>query len=427
MRRRPGILAVLRCVRALAALVLIALLPATGRAQEVSASPLTAFLDCRADGCDRDFFVTELPYVMWTQDRLDAEVHLLVTGLQTGAGGSEYTIALLGQRRFAGRGDTVVTTVPPNSTDDARRRELARVMRLALVPYILRTPAASRLSLAYEAPAASAPGPRLRDPWNNWVYRAAASGSGGAESRSSEYGIEAQLTASRITDLWKIVVEGEFEYESNSFELDSSSVEFVLRNWELESRAVRSISDHWSVGAGGGISMSEFENQDFSAAVEAALEYNFFPYREATSRQVIAAVSAGARHFDYAETTIYGRDTETRLMARMLVAAETRQRWGSLFASLDHFRYLHDADVYSIELDANVDIRLTRGLSVSFGANAEKVNDQLYLPRGDASDDEVLTEQRALATNYRVRGYAGVTFTFGSIFNTIVNPRFELF
>src|SRR5688500_5654329 len=90
-------------------------------AQASSAAPLTVFLGCRADGCDRDFFVTEIPYATWTQDRLDAEVHLLVTGLQTGAGGSEYTLVTIGQRRFAGRSDTVTTTVPPNSTDDARR------------------------------------------------------------------------------------------------------------------------------------------------------------------------------------------------------------------------------------------------------------------------------------------------------------------
>ena len=48
---------------------------------------LTLFLDCREMHCDRDFFITELPYLLLTQDRLDAEIHVLLTRLSTGAGG----------------------------------------------------------------------------------------------------------------------------------------------------------------------------------------------------------------------------------------------------------------------------------------------------------------------------------------------------
>ncbi len=410
------------------ALALLAPRPATLSAQGTPSAPLTVFLDCRADGCDRDFFVTELPYIVWTQDRLDAEVHLLVTGLETGAGGSEYTLVTLGAGRFASRSDTVRTTVPPNSTDDARRREMARVIKLALVPYVIHTTSASRLSVAYQAPApGEAPRTVVRDRWNNWVYRASAFGNGDAESQSSSYSIEGSLSASRITERWKIIIESEYEYESNSFELDSGTVTFALRDWEFETAVIKSLSQHWSVATAAQASGSQFDNQDLATYAQVGAEYNFYPWREATSRQFIAAVSIGVRHFDYIETTIFERDAETRGILRAALAAETRQPWGSFFASLEHARYLHDTQLYSIELDANVDIRLTRGLSVEFGANAEKVNDQLYLPRGDASDDEVLTRQRALATDYRIGAYAGISFTFGSILNTVVNPRFDRF
>jgi hypothetical protein len=411
-------------------LAAVGLRPATLAGQAPPAGPLTVFLDCRAHGCDRAFFLTEIPYVTWTQDRLDAEVHLLITGLETGAGGSEYTVVTLGQRRFAARGDTLVTTVPPNSTDDARRREMARLIELALVPFALRSEAAPRLSLAYEAPAAPAGGDGARvvsDPWNNWVYRASAFGSGDSESRSSSYSIEGGLRAARITERWKLSTEFEYEYESSSFELDSGTVSFALRNWEFETVAIKSITQHWSVGAALQASGSQFDNQDLATYAQVAAEYNFFPWREATSRQFIAAVSIGARHFDYIETTIYERDAETRAVLRAGLAAESRQPWGSYSGSLAHARYLHDANLYSLELDANVDIRISRGLSLEFGVNAEKVNDQLYLPRGDASDDEVLTRQRALATDFRIGAYGGLSFTFGSIYNTIVNPRFDRF
>ena len=412
------------------ALAAIAALPIA--AQTAPGSHLTVYLDCHVHGCDRNFLIDELPYVVWTQDRLDAEAHLLITSLGTGAGGSAVTLAVIGQGRFAGRHDTLTTSIPPNTTDDARRREIARVIKLALVPYLLRTSAAPRLALSYDRPddAEGEAGVRdlmASDPWNLWVYRASVNGGGEKESRSSEWNLEGELSATRVTADWKLGVEGEFEYEANTFELDSSTVEFVLRRGEVEAYAARSVSDHWSTAAAIGASMSAFQNQDLAASLDVAVEYSFYPYAEATRRQVIFAMSVGARHFDYSETTIYDRDRESRAVARALLAAESRQPWGSFNASLDHTRYLHDASVYSVSLDANIDIRLSRGLSVFFGANAQKVNDQLYLPRGDATDDEVLTEQRELATAYRINAFAGMSFTFGSIFNTIVNPRFDRF
>ncbi|MBP7550767.1 MAG: hypothetical protein KA761_10815, partial [Gemmatimonadaceae bacterium] len=40
---------------------------------------LRVFLDCPSGGCDRNYMITELPFALWTQDRLDADVHLLIT------------------------------------------------------------------------------------------------------------------------------------------------------------------------------------------------------------------------------------------------------------------------------------------------------------------------------------------------------------
>jgi hypothetical protein len=44
------------------------------------------------------------------------------------------------------------------------------------------------------------------------------------------------------------------------------------------------------------------------------------------------------------------------------------------------------------------------------------VHDQLYIPLGDADDEEVLLRRRALETNYRYRTNVGVRYTFGSVF-----------
>ena len=47
------------------------------------AEGLRAYLDCQTMGCDRDFFVTEITFVNWTRDRTDADIHVLITALET--------------------------------------------------------------------------------------------------------------------------------------------------------------------------------------------------------------------------------------------------------------------------------------------------------------------------------------------------------
>ncbi len=391
---------------------------------------LRVFLDCPTGGCDRNFLITEHPYAVFTQDRLDADVHLLVTRISTGSGGGEYTLQFIGQRRFAGRIDTLVTTTPPNVSDDMRRRNLSRMVHVGLVSRLARgaegARLAERLLIAYdplvgaEDRAMQAP----RDPWNLWVYRIRANGNAESESRSGEYRVSGALSANRVTEDWKLEFNADNEYRARRFKLsDGGERRFILRSAQATARVVRSVSEHWSVGTRFRAGLNEFRNEDAYANAELSAEYNVFPWREATSRQLVGIVSVGGRFFDYREITIFDRTEELRPVARAIVAGESRLPWGQLDGALRYTQYLHDTDRYNLTFNGRTTIRISRGLSLELSAEASKVQDQLYLPRGNVSDDEVLTRQRALATAYRLRGSVGLSFTFGSIFNTFVNPR----
>lgn len=416
-------------------LALVLALPAALSAQdndaaraEPAAEPrVRVFLDCHARGCDRNFFVTEMPFALWTQDRLDADVHLLITGLTTGADGIEYTVAFLGRGIFAGRQDTLRTSVPPNSTDDIRRRTLVGVVQLGLVPYAMRVSGAAPFSLRYTRPEGLGSAESLiRDPWNFWVYRARVNGSGNAESLNSSYQVTGSVNASRVTEALKLSFNASQEYRANTFTFsDGTDATFILRSADLSARLVHSVSEHWSIGARLTGGLSEFRNQDAHAGADLSAEYNVFPWRDATTRQLIAAIAIGGRYFDYREITIFERLTETRPVARAILAGESRQQWGTLDGTLRYTHFLHDAKTYNVSFNGRAQVRLTRGLSLELRGEAAKVNDQLYLRRGGATDDEVLTRQRALATAYRIGGSIGLSFTFGSIYNTIVNPRLD--
>ena len=126
----------------------------------------------------------------------------------------------------------------------------------------------------------------------------------------------------------------------------------------------------------------------------------------------------------YQDTTIYSKIRDTYPLQTVNLAWNARQTWGSVSMSLFGSQYLHDRSFYSYGVSSFADLRLTKGLSLNLGGNYSRVNDQLYLRRGTLSDNQVIARQEALATNFRYFLNAGVSYTFGSIFNTVVNPRF---
>jgi hypothetical protein len=87
--------------------------------------------------------------------------------------------------------------------------------------------------------------------------------------------------------------------------------------------------------------------------------------------------------------------------------------------------YFHDFSKNRIELIGSVRIRIFKGLSLDINGGVAHINDQLSLNKGDISEAERLLQLRELATKYRVEGGIELTYTFGSIYNNIVNPRFS--
>jgi len=68
--------------------------------------------------------------------------------------------------------------------------------------------------------------------------------------------------------------------------------------------------------------------------------------------------------------------------------------------------------------------RIYKGLSVNFEVRANLIHDQLNLPKGDASEQDVYTRQIALKTGYSYSFQVGLSYSFGSIYNNVVNTRF---
>ncbi len=88
--------------------------------------------------------------------------------------------------------------------------------------------------------------------------------------------------------------------------------------------------------------------------------------------------------------------------------------------------FLDDFSQYRAVASNSLDIRVFKGFSVNLFAGASLLRDQLYLAKGTLSEADILLRRRQLKSSYSFYGGLGLSYTFGSIFNNIVNPRFDL-
>lgn len=424
---QPGLLLAALCL-------LLGLAPARAQGQqetEAQAEPsLRVFLDCDGRFCDFDFFRREIPFVSYTRDREDAQVHLLITSEQTGSGGYRFTLDFIGRERFAGLDDRLEVTTRANLASEQVLTQLTRIARLGILRYVARTPQASAIQVVYEAGAEeeAAPATAEEDPWNFWTFRVRGNANLDADDRTQFYRLSAGVSADRITEGLKLEFGLGGSYNESEFEInDTTSVTSLRRSYDLNALTVWSLSEHWSVGARGRASHSTFSNQDLAFLIAPALEYNIYPYSESTRRQFSILYAAGVQHFDYIQETIFFRMSETVPTHSLSAALSVRQPWGGSFGRLEFTQLLNDLSKHRFEAFAGIDLRLFRGLSLNLNGRASRVRDQINLAAGDATEEEILLRQRELQTGFEYGFSIGFSYTFGSIFSNVVNPRFERF
>lgn len=385
------------------------------------------FIDCSGFwGCDSDYFRETLTYVDHVRDRAVADVHVLITGQRTGAGGEEATLGFIGRGPFERVNDTLRVFWPPNSTDDAMRQGLVAKLKLGLTRYVAHSETADTLRIAVGAAAPTAPAAPTRDPWNHWVFRLRFSGNMNGESATSYESFSGGLSANRVTEAWKTSLSGSASYRESSYDLgEDEPYVSISRDTSLNLLHVKSLSTHWSLGARGSVGSSTYTNKKLYLTAAPAIEYNLFPYSESTRRALVFQYAVGVSSNQYYEQTIYDKTSETQATHSFLVDLEARQPWGQVSASVDFSQYLTKLAAYRVQSFGMLELRLKKGLSMNVGGGGSWVRDQIYLPKGDATTEEILVRQRQLATSYSYSVYFGVSYTFGSIFNNIVNSRFS--
>jgi len=390
----------------------------TQESEELKKAP-RVFIDC--DFCDMDFIRTEIPFVNYVRDRFEAQVHVLITRQYTGSGGREYTLTFIGRKNFAGKNDTLKYISGKTDTQDEIRRGLVKVLKLGLISYVAHSPLAEKIQIKYLSKRKTA---EVVDKWKNWVFSINSNTFASGQKSRKSTSIYGSISASKVTLDWKLRFSFYGSYNENRFEVGSSTIKSFSRGRGFSSLIVKSLGEHFSAGLYGGYSHSTYSNIRHKFYLIPGIEYNIFPYSQSTHRELRLQYGIRTEHVNYLEETIFNKTTESPISHSFSVILTFKQPWGSTETSLTTSQYWHDLSKNRVVLDNELSLRLFGGLSLRVYASVSMIHDQISLPKRGATQEEILLQRKELATTYSYFVSFGISYTFGSIYTNVVNPRF---
>jgi hypothetical protein len=394
---------------------------AAGETYNPRDSAVDFFMDCRS--CDMNYIRREIPYVNFVRDTQEADVYLLVTRQRTGSGGNKYTFSFQGLDRFGGMKDTLFYTSNPDETRTIVREKKLNLIKMGLMRYVAHTPLSEQVAILSDSSLHENEN-NVTDKWNNWVFELETSPKFNAEASYNRLYISNSVHIRKITPELKLEARLNQSYNRQQYIEDSVTTDYNTSYKSARLLLVKSISPHWSTGIMSRAESSTSENYDLNTELMPSVEYDIYPYSEATRRQFRILYSIGYQYSDYIDTTILNKKRENLFKQELQMAYEIQEKWGSINLSLSGSNYLHDFSKDRIQIRGYIRLRIIKGLSLFVNGGFAYINDQLNLVKGDLTDAERLLRLKEQATNFSTWGGVGITYTFGSIYNNVVNPRF---
>jgi hypothetical protein len=391
---------------------------------------LNVFVDCSSSWCDLTYIRTEITVVDFVIDRIAADVHVQLTTQNIGSGGEQFQLIFYGLNKYAGVKDTLRFETLPLATDAEERELLVKYLQAGLAPYIAKSGYLSELTITSKLKTDSSgktnqSNQNTKDKWNYWVFRAGTDGNFSSDQNYKSQNLNGRFSANRITDKSKILFSINGGENKNVFTIGADKLKVKNHNLSFSHTYAKSISQHWTVGYDLSALQSTFSNIQTQFYASPGIEYNIFPYKSVNTKLLTIRYGLDVRRNQYYDTTIYNKKSEWLSGQNISANLSLNQKWGNISAGVTYRNFFNNWRFYNISFNTFMDVRLTGNLSFNIYAFPSIVRDQVFLPKGNASADDILSRRRQLQTNYNFFMGFGITYRFGSILNNFVNPRFN--
>lgn len=396
---------------------------ATGRNYAIS-----LYFDCPF--CDIGYFKSEFDQVNYVNDPSDADVHILVTTLAAGNGGSAYRLIFSGYGKYAGDTDTLDFMLDRDANADDERDALLNRIKTGLVPYLLRTPLKDKIVVMIMGDYTPE---TTDDPFRNWVFSLFGQGSLDYRKTYRSVSLISGVSAEKITSQIKIESDNLFSYDQSELKLyedDSVVYQFTLiqREWTSSIMVAFTIGKHLGVGGMATFGSCDYNNLDFQMVAGPGIELNLYDYKFAFDKRFTFFYCLAYEHDRYRHLTIYNRTTEDLFRHDLRVRYFSFQKWGSISGSASFTQYLDNPSSYAASAGLMASIRLSRfikGLSFNVLVGCNYLNDQRTLSQQAYTPEDILTGRREMENDFSYSLQAGISYSFGSKQSNAVNPRFE--
>lgn len=399
--------------------------------QQAMDRKLKVFFDCE-EGCDDDFIRTKIKVVDFVLDRFAADVHVLVTSTANGAGGYNCQMIFFGQNDFSTRTDTLFCNLPATVTQVEAREKVLRTLQGGLIPFLSFSSYFDQIEIGMheveekkEQTQAQGAG---KDKWNYWVFNAGIDGNMVQDEVYSTRLLKGSFSMNRTTPEKRISFSMSGSNTGSSYKVNYNESQMVYNvsntDYTFYHSYVSSINNHWSWAYNTSYGSNTFNNIRSRKYLGAGIEYAIFPYSEINTRFFTINYKWEAQSNFYYDSTIYDKMNEFLPGHRIEANLSVKQKWGNISAKLAYSNLFKDHLLNNLNYNLSCDIRITGGLSIYFYSSGALVHDQIYLAKGMASAEDVLTKRRQLKSGYYLYTGVGLNFRFGSMLNNFVNPRF---
>jgi len=386
---------------------------------ELFKKALRLFLDCR--DCDIDYSRKQITFVNFVRDPSEAQVHIYSSSQRTAAGGEEFTLTFIGKENFIGLNDTLTYISRKTDTQEMIREGLVKTIKLGLMRYVAHTPIANQLAISHTTVSAQE---KVVDKWNYWLFSLSSNCMLNGEKSYKQTNIFWSLSANRVTQELKINLSYSGSYNGQRFDYGGDIYKSISHSHSFNGSFIFSINDHWSWGIFGRISSSTYGNLDFGITLSPAVEYNIFPYSESTRRVLRISYRPTFEYSNYHEETIYDKVKEQLFSENLSFTLDQKEPWGSTSISLHGSHYFHNIKKFNVGLFSALSVRIIEGFAVHLFGDYTIQRDQLSIAKSGATEEEVLLRRKELESKYNYWLSVGLSYSFGSIYNNIVNPRF---
>jgi hypothetical protein len=368
-----------------------------------------------------DYVKKEITFINYVRDMRTSDVYIIRTFQNTGSGGEATTYFLVGQNRYSGMNDTIVVNASPDETQEITRINEVKALKMALMRYMLKTPLAAYFDIKFTVPVKETV---TTDKWNSWVFNTEVYAYLRGEKSYTSTMFDGSLSADRITEKDKFSAGYSYGWGLDKYDIEGDIYNSLSRSQYGNILYVNGLNDHWSLGATLNANSSVYSNNDFTVTIKPAIEYDIFPYSESTRRQLRIMYGIGPEYANYHDTTIYNK-MEEFLGSQVLTASyQVVEKWGSINSSINWSNYLHDWSKNNLSVSGSIRLRIAKGLNFNIGGRFSIVHDQLSLEKGGATYEEILLRRKEIETQFTYYTNFGLSYTFGSIYNNAVNPRF---